>query len=146
MHHFFFFTFHGRLGYWRRKKETYRRVWRLKKHHLAARKAYVLKRNALRLFLYSSLCVCVCVCVCMLFSQSCPILCSPMDCSPPGSSVHWILQTILEWVAIPFSRGSSQPRDRTSVSWIAGRFFTNWATREALWIFLCTAAKTVKKK
>ena len=65
MHHFFFFTFHGRLGYWRRKKETYRRVWRLKKHHLAARKAYVLKRNALRLFLYSSLSVCVCVCVCV---------------------------------------------------------------------------------
>ena len=58
MHHFFFFTFHGRLGYWRRKKETYRRVWRLKKHHLAARKAHVLKGNVLRLFLYSSVCVC----------------------------------------------------------------------------------------
>ena len=45
-------------------------------------------------------------------------------CSPPGSSVHGILQTrILEWVAIPFSRGSSQPRDWTQVSCIAGRFF-----------------------
>ena len=62
---FFFFTFHGRLGYWRRKKETYRRVWRLEKHHLAARKAHVLKRNALRLFLYS----CVCVYVCYLLSR-----------------------------------------------------------------------------
>ena len=59
-------------------------------------------------------------------------LCDPMDCSPPGSSVHGILQArILEWVAISFSRGSSQPRDRTQVSCIAGRFFTIWATREA---------------
>ena len=48
--------------------------------------------------------------------QSCPTLCNPMDCSPPGSSVHGILQTrILEWVAISFSRESSRPRDRTQV-------------------------------
>ena len=47
-------------------------------------------------------------------------LCNPMDCDPPGSSVHGILQAwILEWVAIPFSRGSSQPRDRTRVSHMA---------------------------
>ena len=53
------------------------------------------------------------------------------DCSLPGSSVHGILQTrILKWIAIPFSRGSSQPRDWTWASWIAGRFFTIWATRE----------------
>ena len=58
--------------------------------------------------------------------QSCPTLCDPMDCSPPGSSVHGILQArILEWVAISFSRGSSQPRDRTQVSHTAGRFFTS---------------------
>ena len=44
--------------------------------------------------------------------QSCPTFCEPMDCSPPGSSVHWILQVrILEWVAMPSSRGSSWPRD-----------------------------------
>ena len=56
-----------------------------------------------------------------------------MDCSLPGSSVHGILQArILEWVAFPFSRGSFQPKDWTQVSCIAGRFFTNWATREAL--------------
>ena len=56
---------------------------------------------------------------------SCVRLCDPMDCSPPGSSVHGSLQArILEWVTIPFSRGSSQPRDRTQVSCIAGRFFT----------------------
>ena len=58
-------------------------------------------------------------------AQSCPTLCDPMDCSLPGPSVHEILQTrILEWVAIPFSRGSSQPRDRIQVSHITGRFFT----------------------
>ena len=61
----------------------------------------------------------------MLVSQSCLTLCDPMDYSPPGSSVHGILQTrILKWVVIPFSRGSSQPRDQTQVSRIAGRFFT----------------------
>ena len=58
----------------------------------------------------------------------------PMDYSPPGSSVHGILQTrILEWGAIFFSRGSFWPRDQTQVSWFSGRFFTNWATRETLW-------------
>ena len=63
-------------------------------------------------------------------SQSCPTLFNPMDCSPPGSSVHGILQArILEWLAIPFSRGSSGPRDQTWVSCIAGRFFTVWAAR-----------------
>ena len=59
--------------------------------------------------------------------------CGPMDGSSPGSSVHGILQArILEWVVIPFSRGSSQPRGGTQVSCIAGRFFTICATREAL--------------
>ena len=65
-------------------------------------------------------------------AQSCPTLCDPMDCSLPGSSIHGILQArILEWVAISFSRGSSQPRDQTRVSLIAGRRFNLWATREA---------------
>ena len=60
--------------------------------------------------------------------QSCPTLCDPMDCGPPGSSVHGILQArILKWVAISFSRRSSWPRNQTRVSCIAGRFFTNWA-------------------
>ena len=55
-----------------------------------------------------------------------------MDCSLPGSSVHGILQAIvLEWIAIPFSRGSSQPRDQTWVFDIVGRFFALWVTREA---------------
>ena len=61
----------------------------------------------------------------VLVAQSCPALCDPTDCSPPGSTVHGILQAgILEWVAILFSRGSSQPRDRTQVSCIADRFFS----------------------
>ena len=60
-------------------------------------------------------------------------LCDPVDCSPPDSSVHGILQArILEWVAISFSRGSSQPRDRTQVSHIAGRLFNLCISREAL--------------
>ena len=64
-------------------------------------------------------------------AQSCLTLCNPMDCSPPGSSVHGIFQArILEWIAISFSRESSQPRDQTWVSCIAGRVFTVWATRE----------------
>ena len=59
-------------------------------------------------------------------------LCNPIDCIPPGSSIHWIFQArVLEWVAIPFSRGSSWPRDQTLVPHIAGRCFTVWATREA---------------
>ena len=70
----------------------------------------------------------------VLVAQSCPTLCDPMDCSPLGSSVHGILQArILEWIAIPFSRGSSWPRDRTQVSRTAGGFFTSWSTREDLW-------------
>ena len=60
-------------------------------------------------------------------AQSCPTFCDPMD-----YTVHDILQArLLEWIAFPFSRGSSQPRDRTQVSHIAGGFFTSWATREA---------------
>ena len=60
-------------------------------------------------------------------TQPCPTLCNPMI-----YTVHGILQArILEWVAFPFSRASSQPRDWTQVSCIAGRFFTSWATREA---------------
>ena len=58
-------------------------------------------------------------------AQSFPTLCDPTDCSPPGFSIHGILQArILEWVAIPFSRGSSRPRDRTQVSPTAGGLLT----------------------
>ena len=53
-------------------------------------------------------------------------------CDPIDYIVHEILQArILEWVAFPFSKGSSQSRDQTQVSHIAGRFFTSWATKEA---------------
>ena len=59
-------------------------------------------------------------------AQSCPILCHPMDYPVCGS----LQARILEWVAFAFSQGSSQHRDRTQVSHVAGRFFTSWATRE----------------
>ena len=81
---------------------------------------------------------------CVLATRLCPTLCDPTNCSLPGFSAHGILQArtlepgfsvhgtlqarILEWIAIPFSRGSSQPRDWTLVSCIAGKFFTTWAT------------------
>ena len=56
---------------------------------------------------------------------------NPVDCSPPGSSIHGIFQAgIPGWVAISFSRGSSRPRDWTMVSCLTGRLFTTWATRE----------------
>ena len=66
----------------------------------------------------------------VLVTESCRVLCDCMDCSTQGSSVHGILQArIPEWVAIPFSGGSSSPRDLTQVSCIAGTFFTIWVTR-----------------
>ena len=75
----------------------------------------------------------LCVYVVQVFS--CSVVSNslqPHGLYPPGSSVHGILQgRILEWVAIHFSRGSSQPWDRTWVFHISGRFFTIWATREA---------------
>ena len=68
-------------------------------------------------------------------AKLCLILCDPMDCSPPGSSVHGIFQArTLEWVAISSSRGSSQPKDETHVSWsscIGRQTLYHWATWEA---------------
>ena len=69
----------------------------------------------------------------MLVAQLCLNLCNPTDHNLPVSSVHRIFQArILEWVAISFSRGSSWPRDQTWASYISGRYFTIWATRQAL--------------
>ena len=73
-------------------------------------------------------------------------LCNPMDCSPPGSSAHGISQArILAWLSIPFSRGSSPPRDQTQVSCIAGRFFTIRATRKALLSYIHYKKTYIKK-
>ena len=67
-------------------------------------------------------------CRCACSGQSCPILFDSTGCSPPSSSVHGILQArIPEWVAMPSSKGSSQSRDQTQLSCIAGRFFYHWA-------------------
>ena len=72
----------------------------------------------------------------VLVGQSCLTPCDPTDYSLLGSSVYGTLQArILEWVAIPFSRGSSWPRDWTWVSCSASRFFTVWATRETTVLF-----------
>ena len=81
-----------------------------------------------------SQCVCVCVCVCSVI-QSYLTLGNPMDCYPPGSSLHGILQArILEWVALFFSRGSFRPRDQTRIFCVSctGRWVLYlWATGEA---------------
>ena len=75
-------------------------------------------------YIYICVCVCVCVYVCLCVCcaqvlQLCLTLCDPMDCNLPGSSVHGILQVrILEWVVMFFSRGSSQCKDQTQVSYV----------------------------
>ena len=69
----------------------------------------------------------------VLVAQSCPTLCDPMDCSLPGSPLHGILQArVLKWVSVPSSRRSSQPKDQTWISCIAGGFFTVW-TLKSYW-------------
>ena len=85
----------------------------------------------------TSLVLAVIVLILVSVIQSCLTLCDPMDCRSPDSSVRGIFQArILEWVAIPFSRGSSQPRDRTRVSCTAGRFFPTRATREEAYLVI----------
>ena len=97
----------------------------MKKYYAAIKKMWCERTAVGRKIIY------VCICV-MLIAQLCPTLCEPMDYSPPLSSIHGILQArILELVAIFFSRGSSQLRDQTQISHIAGGLFTIWAIREA---------------
>ena len=91
---------------------------------------YLLMSPALAGGFFTTSTVCVCVYVCESLSHV--QLFNPTDCSPPNSSVHWILQArILEWVIISFSRGSCRPRDQTQVTFITGGLFTIWAIREA---------------
>ena len=80
----------------------------------------------------------------VLAIQFCLTLCDPMD---PASSVHGIFPArILEWVIIPFSRGSSQPKDLTHVSWITGRFFTVWAMRHLNSVYKMVIRKKEREK
>ena len=80
-------------------------------------------------------------------TQSCLTLRDPIHSSPPGSSRHGILQArILEGVAIPFSRGSSWPRDQTHVPCIASRFFTVWATKWICTLILSSAGGQVHQQ
>ena len=75
-------------------------------------------------------------------AQLCLTLFNPMNCRLPGSSVHWLLKArILEWVAIPFCRGSSQPRDQAQVSHIAGGVFIIWAIKNVYKLFNHTLGK-----
>ena len=102
--------------------------------------------------------LCSCFSQCLLWSEclkwnesvSCSavwLFVTLLDCSPAGSFVHGILQArIPKWVVIPFSRGSSRPRDWTWVSCIAGRFFTFWATREAQLARIQYKIKSLKNK
>ena len=86
---------------------------------------YAYPQSLLKPIKTSELCACMLSCLWLFATLS-------MDYSLPVSSIHSILQArILEWVAIPFSRGSSWPRDWTQFSCIAGILFTIWATREA---------------
>ena len=86
-------------------------------------KSFFCPDNIFKEYLFIILCVC---------AQSCPTLCNPMDCSPAGSSVHWIFQArILKWVVISSSLGSSWPRDRTHVSCVGRQILYHWTTREA---------------
>ena len=81
-----------------------------------------------------------------LVTKSYPTLATPMNCSLPGSSVHEISpERILEGVVISFSRESSQPRDQTCISFIAGRFFTNWATKKALFLSMKVKMKSISR-
>ena len=77
-------------------------------------------------------CTYICVCVCVLVAQSCPTLCDPMDCSPPGSLFMEFSRQEC-WSGLPFPSPGDLPwpRDQTRVSCIAGRHFTIWPTREA---------------
>ena len=91
-------------------------------------------------YVRTSVCACVHLCVRALRAQSCQSLCNAMDCSPPGSSVHWILQArILEWVAMPFSRGSFRTSPALTVE-----FFTTW---EALQVhYILTKRRTYTRR
>ena len=80
---------------------------------------------------------------CCLVTQMYLTLCDLMDCSPPGSSVHGILQaTILEWVAMSFSRGSSWPRNCTQISCNDRQILDHWVTREGCILKLYTCSYT----
>ena len=105
-----------------------------------ARRCWLARTEIISGSLIARVCVCVCVHMCThihICALLCPTLCNPTDCSLPGSSVHGILQARkVEWVAISSSsRGSSQPRDQTCISWVScigRRILYCWATWQAL--------------
>ena len=114
----------------------------------------VMHLSALRAVSINQYLVSICVpkfclaCVCAKLLQLCPTLCSPIDCSLPGYSVHVILPVrILEWVAMPFSRGSSWPRDQNCISCnscIADSFFTTEPLGKSKFCLAAAAAKSLQ--
>ena len=127
--------FHYHFAYFLIRAPSYRSNRRMeKKHqeHSARQSCFFLRHCILKG-------VCKVLMLCAKLLQSCLILFNLMDCSPPDSSVHGILQArILEWAAIPFSRAFSQSRDRTCISYISfiGRqVFFFFLTTKATWIY-----------
>ena len=115
------------IASWQESYEKPRQCVKKQRHHFANKGMVKVMVFPLVMYRYKSWTIKKAQWLRMKVAQSCPTLCDPMD-----YTFHGILQDrILEWVAVPFSKGSSQPRDRTLVSSIAGRFFTSWATREA---------------
>ena len=117
------------------------KIWTQLKR-LSSHNVHLLMLLLMDIWVASSLWLWICLyvsfgeCSCSV-AKSCPTLPDPMDCSLPGFSIYGILQArILGWVPIPFFRESSWPRDQTQVSHISGRFFTIWATREALTFYI----------
>ena len=97
---------------------------------------YVYIYGFLYVHIYLYICVYVCMHTCMLSHFSFLLLWDPLECSPPGSSVHGILQArILEWVDVPYSSGSSWCRDQTGISYFAGRLFTSEPPRNPICVY-----------
>ena len=120
-----------------------RGAWRVRVHGVTKESDMTEQPNNNKFLFYHIICSKAWICAVFSFSvaysmkvlvaQSCLTLCNPMNYSPPDFSVPRFLQArILEWVAISFTRGSSQPRDPTWVSRIADSFFTVWATVSSL--------------
>ena len=96
------------------------------------------ERESCNIYIYIYIYIVLTYTVCESVIYSVMSDCDPMNCSTPGSSVHGIFQArILQWVAIPFSKGSFPIRDRTWVSCISSRFFTAWPPRKPIMCVLC---------
>ena len=109
---------------WKESYDQPRQHIEKQRHYFSDKVSYIVKVMVFPVVMYGCESWTITKYVCAKLLQLCLTLCNPMDCNPPGFSVHGIFQArILEWVAISFSRGSSQPRNPTQVSCIVGRYF-----------------------